>query len=382
LALTGADSNGIASGSTGSDGTVSAIVQSGTIATSVRVTAKTQVGGIFLTTQSDQLVISTGIPAQDGFSVSSKVLNTEGRDFDGITDLVTVMMSDHFHNPVPDGTAASFTTSCGSIQPSCVTVGGKCTVTWTSQAPRPAKGKCTILAYAIGEEDFLDASGDGYADGSCPPPASNDGTGSDTVRTCGEFHDYSEAFRDDNWDGKRNPGETFIDFNVDHTFNGPDGLFNGINQGPATLAANPNEPKTKHVFLNHKILVAGSTPATLAFDSTAINPAVLVCTNIDCTTTSVQAVSTTRTLTLKDANGNPMPAGTTIGVNGLAATPGSAVVPDGVPVDINGLLVTPNASDTFDFTFTASTTGGTAPVIVTVKTPLGITTVKPFSFSW
>jgi hypothetical protein len=372
-------------GSTAADGTVTTIVQAGVVATPVRVTATCVIGTTppkTISTQSDQLVVSTGIPSQDGFSTSSSVLNVEGLDYDGVTNNVTILMSDHFHNPVPDGTAVSFTTSCGSIQDSCVSSGGGCTVVWKSQAPRTSNGKCTILAYAVGEEDFLDTNGNGVADGSCTPivnlsgPYSGTGTGLASVQTCGEFHDYSEAFRDDNWDGIRNPTEAFIDFNSDGKFNGPDGLFTGVLQGTPTSTTS-GAPRTKHVFKNQRFLISGSTPGTLSFDTKSISPAVIVCTNFDCSSTSVVPVTTTRTLTLKDVNGNPMPGGTRITVTGLGAAPSSFVVPDGIPVDS-----LPSAFDTFDISLTATTTQGSGPVTVTVATPRGITTSGGFTFSW
>jgi hypothetical protein len=52
-----------------STGLVVTNVQAGTVSTPVRVTASTIAGAQTLTTQSDQLTITTGIPAQDSFSI-------------------------------------------------------------------------------------------------------------------------------------------------------------------------------------------------------------------------------------------------------------------------------------------------------------------------
>ena len=278
------------SGSTASDGTVSTIVQAGTIATPVRITATLRGVTPLIATQSDQLVISTGVPAQDGFSISIETLNPEAWNTDGVQDKVTARLSDHFHNPVPDGTAVYFTTSGGSIQPSCTSVNGACSVTWTSQNPRPimpgspsgllstgAKqdGRAVILAYAVGEEFFLDLNGNGLAD-------------------AGEFTDTSEAFRDDNENGARDVGETFIDFNSDGLFNGPDGKYNGVLQGAAFAGA----PKSKHVFSNTTIVMASSS----ALITNSCGSSIIVPLN----------GSSSCNITVNDVNGNTMPAGTKV----------------------------------------------------------------------
>lgn len=275
------------SGSTASDGTVSTIVQAGIIATTVRVTATLRGSTPVIATQSDQLVVSTGVPAQDGFSISIATLNPETWNTDGVTDKVTARLSDHFHNPVPDGTAVYFTTSGGSIQPSCTTIAGACTVNWTSQNPRPIApgslsglpstgaiqdGRAVILAYAVGEEAFLDLNGNGLAD-------------------AGEFTDTSEAFRDDDENNSKGAGETFIDFNGNGEFNAPDKSYNGVLQGSAYLSA----PKSKHVYSNATLVMASSAA------------------NISSTCRSVPLGSyASCTVTVSDVNGNTMPAGTTV----------------------------------------------------------------------
>jgi len=260
------------SGSTGTDGTVAVQVNSGIIATTVRVTAT--VRGTTISTQSEQLVVSTGLPAQDGFSISIETLNAEAWSIDGVEDKVTARLSDHFHNPVPDGTAVYFTTSGGSIQPSCTTVGGACTVTWTSQNPRPATGRARILAYAIGEEAFVDANGNGLADAV-------------------EFTDDPEAHRDDNESSNRDSGEPFVDFNGDGTFNTGDGKYNGVLQGAEYAGA----PKSKHVFSN-TTLVMGTSAANILS-----NPALF---------TVPLSGSAAVTITVRDLNGNNMPTGSTV----------------------------------------------------------------------
>ena len=209
------------SGVTISDGTVTTIVQSGTISTPVKVTATTTDvnSGISYSTQSDALVVSTGLADQNSFSLSVSDCNPAGAwETDNVLVDVLVLAADHFNNPVPDGTAVSFTTEGGAIDGSCLTVDGECTVSWRSQEPRPSNGRVTILATAIGNESFLDAnSNGGYDDGD---PLFDTIPGND---------DLPEAWRDDNENGVFDSGsEEFVDFNQDGVYTGADGAYTGV----------------------------------------------------------------------------------------------------------------------------------------------------------
>ncbi|TWX56214.1 beta strand repeat-containing protein [Colwellia hornerae] len=121
---------------TDSNGLVQTVVNSGTVHTSVRVRAElAEDPSIF--TQSNLLVISTGIPDQDSFSLSASVFNPEAWDIDGTEVTIIARLADAFNNPAPNGTAVAFTTEGGSIEDSCVTTDGVCSVIWTSQNVRP-----------------------------------------------------------------------------------------------------------------------------------------------------------------------------------------------------------------------------------------------------
>jgi len=120
---------------TDSNGLVQTVINSGTVHTSVRVRADLVGESIF--TQSNLLVISTGIPDQDSFSLSASVFNPEAWNIDGTEVTITARLADAFNNPAPDGTAVAFTTEGGSIDDSCVTTKGVCSVIWTSQNVRP-----------------------------------------------------------------------------------------------------------------------------------------------------------------------------------------------------------------------------------------------------
>jgi hypothetical protein len=267
------------SASSDANGLVSTYVLAGDYATPVRVTAT--LDGTAISTQSNQLVVSTGVPTFDGFSLAIATYNPESYGIDGVTDTVTIRMSDHFHNPVPDGTAVSFTTNGGSITPSCTSVGGACTVTWTSQNPRPAvtginPGRATIMAYTIGEESFVDTEGTGYC---------MDAT---------EFTDEPEAWRDDNENGVRDATEPFIDYNQNGSYDAPDGKYNGILQGPAYVGA----PRSIMVFSNIHIVMATSAAKIINSAGNTIHVA--------------NGGNTSFTVTVQDLNGNPMAQGTTV----------------------------------------------------------------------
>ncbi|MDG1752430.1 MAG: hypothetical protein P8I03_12330, partial [Thalassotalea sp.] len=243
--------------STNNLGLVQTVVNSGTVSTTVRVEATVVDSSPTISSQSSVLVVSTGIPDQDSFSLSAEYLNPEGWNIDGSEVVITARLADAYNNPVPDGTAVSFTTEGGSIESSCVTIDGACSVNWTSQFPRPEGhvlgdannpshlpevintmgqkygGRATIVATAIGEESFPDLNGNGRFDESeMTAFAGNDVTG--------KPYDLKEAYADYNEDGFYNPGEIdaseesggeleeFYDFNDDAAFTQNDGKYNGI----------------------------------------------------------------------------------------------------------------------------------------------------------
>lgn len=157
---------------TDSNGEATIAVQSGTAPTAVWVNASLSGTSVF--SQSNQLRISTGRPAQDRFSLGVTTHNIEGYTANGVTTAVGVIASDRLGNPVPDGTAINFIAEGGQISPSCATVSGTCSVTFTSANPRPTgdsepngivtKGRATVLAYTLGEESFVDANGNNKYD--------------------------------------------------------------------------------------------------------------------------------------------------------------------------------------------------------------------------
>lgn len=272
------------------NGFVSTTVTSGTVATSVRVTAKLD-SDPTIQTQSDGLVISTGISDQNSFSLSASTLNPEGWDYDGEEVMLTIRASDHYNNPVPDGSAVVFTTEGGQIDSNCVMLNGACDVTWTSQEPRPVDGRVTILATMTGEESFTDWDGDNRYDDGEP------------------FEDLPEAWRDDDESGTYDPGEEIRDFNVNGSYTAADGKYNGVLcDGPTLCGA----VKSVDVRASLVLVMAGSDlnivifPASfnVAGEST-MNGVATICdlnNNVPPVGTTISASTTNGSVTLLGGN--------------------------------------------------------------------------------
>jgi hypothetical protein len=329
-------------------GFVQTVVSAGSVATSVRVRATVNPSNPVISTQSDQLTITTGIPDNDSVSLSAETLNIEGWSIDGVPTQVTVRLSDRYNNPVPDGTAVTFTTEGGQIGGSCQTAttptdgAGVCSVTFVSQAPRPADGRVTILATAIGEESFIDVDSDGIFN-------NNDVS-----------IEIGEPFRDDNEDTVADPGagEVFSDFNSNGTWDPathPDYVnFNGLLCDSMTALCSANET----LFVSDFIVVLMSAgDATITDD---------VGGTLDLTggTASV-------TFSVGDDKGNgspvqPMPAGTTIDAE---TSNGSIVGPRSYTV------ASTNANGPVDYVFTLEPDGtsDSGALTLTVTSPINST---------
>lgn len=229
------------SGFTNSQGLITTQVIAGTVPTAIRVTASASMDFngelVDVQSQSDLLSINTGIPEQRSMTIAASVLNPEGEDISGTESTITAWLSDSFHNPVPDGTTINFTTEGGSIEPSCSTLNGSCSVTWISSEPRVANHRVTILASALGHETFFDTNGNNIFDDADGDPiidniefnndfTTDSGLDNFPAQSSG-FLDMSEAWRDDNENSVYDNGETFLDFDDSGSFSQADSLFNG-----------------------------------------------------------------------------------------------------------------------------------------------------------
>ena len=134
---------------TDENGEVITTVNSGSVATSFRVFATlpntaSATRPDDISTTSDSIVVTTGLPVQRAFSLTAENYNLEGLNKDSSptnpATRVQVMIADSFGNPVPDGTPVVFQTNMGSIGSSdkggCSTVNGGCSVDFRTQDPR------------------------------------------------------------------------------------------------------------------------------------------------------------------------------------------------------------------------------------------------------
>ena len=174
-----------------------------------------------ITTVSDLVSISSGLPDGNSFTAAPTNFNVEALNYNGVLEEINVYLADHFNNPVPDGTSVYLTTEGGAIgtidgtefnpQLECNTVDGQCVAQWRSQNPKPfteAKwgnrinsinpktdaincdlyfgaaapcmagilnaafnengvplgGRATVLVTAKGQESFIDINGNGRFD--------------------------------------------------------------------------------------------------------------------------------------------------------------------------------------------------------------------------
>lgn len=414
---------------TNAQGTVQTVVNSGSVPTSVRVTASTAtLSGEVVFTQSSLLIVSTGLPDQDSFSIARGEANPEAWNTDGIEVPVIVRMADAFNNPVPDGTAVSFTTEGGSIEASCTTDNGVCSVMWRSQSPRPAGkvltqsfctlaedadatifcarlplvnnknylgqeygGRASILATAIGEESFPDKNGNGRFDES-------EYTLFQGLNVSDLPYDLKEAFVDHNEDGVYNPAEAsgeaggelevFTDFNTNGVFDTEDAAYNGILCGfndvtnPGTETANqycadPDDEtdptkKSQKVSTNVRgstfIIMSGNSPyITLTGTNDAI-PDTSV--NFDSTDTTlyIAGESTgTVSMIIADFHNQPMPAGTIVS---FTSSVGSVVGTSSFTWPSDGS----NGGSSFGVAIKGEAEPKNGILEISVESPLGLTT--------
>lgn len=346
------------SATSGSDGTVQTIVSSGTVHTSVVVSAT--IASPALSTNSNVLAVSTGLPASAGFSIATgkgssgnACPNVEAYDIDGITIPIVVRLADRYNNPAPDGTAVAFATDGGHVGGNCTTPGttpgdGTCSVTWTSANPRPQpaddtppikkSGRTTVLATAIGEESFTDTNGNGYYDASEP------------------FKNLGEPYRDDNEDTVYNLGEYFLDYNHNGIRDPGDGTFKGIT---CTGSTSTSTCTTNTLAIGASTLIVMSTGGA---NISLVPPG---------PTLSFAAGSTSGiTFNVQDLNGNTLPAGTVVTVAASSAVGSISVPTFTIPCS------TAIGGQDFVAILTASTTApASGNISISVAAPSGVTSV-------
>lgn len=268
---------------TNADGTVEVAVNAGTEPGPVQVEA-VLVSNPAIKNVSNNLAVASGLPVQRAFSLSVETFNIEALNEDGVTTDLTLRIADRLGNPVPDGTTVNFVAEGGQVVASCITSGASqnntaaCTVALSSQNPRPDDARVTVLAWAQGEENFTDS-----------------GTPTNNVYDAGEaFDDLGQAFIDKDEDG-------LYDVGTDVTV----GSQPGTQACPAGAQSVPNTCDgswgSALVRASAVITFSGSTP----FLANEAGP------------TASGAGRCTYSFTVRDVNGNPLPATTQLAVSGV-----------------------------------------------------------------
>jgi hypothetical protein len=365
-------------------GNVTALINSGTVPTPVRI--KATLVNSSITTVSSALSIAVGLPSQLNFSLSQGTINIEGFDFDGTPNTYSIIASDRLSNPVPAGTAINFVAEAGQIEASKLTTLGNglagATANFVSSSPRPADGRVTVLAYALGEESFLDTNGD-------------------NVYTPGEdFQDLGNVYLDRAFNGVYDAAvDQFIALAL------PGVTSNSACRTPTSnlLAGSASIPSAAatcdgvwgRAYVRRAVETVFSRSSSRPVWAGA--PSTLYSTTGACSTVSVDTtgggtasslytlagnslfgVSKTGTISFlaSDSNAvrlNPMPAGTTVSVS---ATSGITVtLAGGSPVPSTSAA----SSVTFNYAFDDVTSSGTFTVTLTSPKGLATSTTVPIA---
>ncbi|MFP3455339.1 hypothetical protein R0J89_03605 [Psychrobacter sp. SIMBA_152] len=139
---------------------------------------------------SKNITVASSRVTQTGLSLAWEK-NVLDWSYDGDSAQINARMVDRNGNAVPDGTVINFTAEGGKVTSSCATVDGNCSITFTTQNPRPGDGRVSILAVAEGEKDYIDMNENNAWD-----------EGIDIL-----VHNIGDTFRDDNESGKFEIGE-------------------------------------------------------------------------------------------------------------------------------------------------------------------------------
>ena len=141
----------IPSSSSDADGVVVTTVSSKSVATAVVIQATvTRPDTSTIVSQSDQLLVTTGISTPRGFDLSAGKFNLNS-NLTGDSTTINVRIVDANGNPVADGVPVVFTADFGAVGTSsrggCVSVSGGCSVPYIVQDPRPGDGeRATVTA--------------------------------------------------------------------------------------------------------------------------------------------------------------------------------------------------------------------------------------------
>lgn len=253
-----------------------------------------------LSTVSNALAINAGLPTQNAFSFSASTYNPDGWSRDGTESDIRVQLNDRFGNPVPDGTVISFVAEGASVIPAkCGTISGVCTTKFVTSNARPADGRVDVVAYAQGEETFVDADGN-------------------QQYTAGEsFGDLGKVFVDANENGVMDlaTGEFVAGLDANTTWDGN----TYVRVSRRFVLADASRPPR----LQPGLCTSGTTPVASGL-SLVFQPTTSAC-------RVKQLICVRDANTAADAKGgNPIPSGATLAVTTKAK--GASVKIDNTPV--------------------------------------------------
>lgn len=367
-----------------SNGNVIVRINSGTVPTPMRVKASLT-NNPTVSTVSSNLSIAVGLPSELNFSLSQGTRNIEGFNIDGIPNTYNIIASDRLGNPVPNDTAINFVTEGGQIEASKFTqlANGlaRATANFVSASPRPADGRVTILAYALGEESFLDVNGN-------------------NVWEAGEdFQDLGNIFVDRFWDEYFHaPTDQFVSLNISGSAacqspSSPllafDRSISSIRSGNSSQGADTCDGTWGRAYVRKTIETVLSTseagpvwntppaglrdcvapPASLIVGYNTNNPVTAPFRELGDGQLFVSGAVGTLSFVVSDANPirlNPMAAETTVGVTGTKGLTATVVGGSPVPSSLEATF----ASITYEFD--ATTTSGTLTISFT--SPSGLKT--------
>ncbi|MEK7280675.1 MAG: Ig-like domain-containing protein [Nitrospirota bacterium] len=339
FSLDGPNGGEVLSPTTGStvDGLVKTILQSGTVAGPVRVTASTVVNGTTISSSSTGVSIGGGIPNMTHLTLATTKLNLAGLAYVNLQSTISSFLADRFGNfNVLEGTSISFYTEAGAIDRSSTTDAiGATSVTFRTQQPSPVSpvstasptlpsawtgtgnpldGLSTIIAVTSGEECFVDNNGNGIYDGT-------------TIDSFPPSCDISEPFVDADDDGVFDAGtESYIDANQNGAFDTANGSWDG------------------NILIWRKIQIAFTGgPSQILFSPTSF--------------TIANADLEFFDLCVADANANSLMGGSTIGVTASKGT-----LSGGGPFTIPDILTGP-----YCFGFTLADASAESPNVVNLE---------------
>ncbi|MHA7881180.1 MAG: Ig-like domain-containing protein [Saccharospirillum sp.] len=299
------------SGTSNSEGQVTAIAQGGTINTVFTVLAETDIvdddGNVTetISTHSKPISVNTGLPNGKGFGVATDTFNPWGWNRINTEAGITVTAGDFHNGPVRNGTVVTFVTSGGQIQfagsevASCEITEGDCSVKWESGPPYPSTGGTVVMAHTKGEEAFVDVNGNSMYD-------------------IGEsFTALAEPYLDTNQNSAYDAGEYFVDVNGNGVWNDVPATpkFRGASCSAAAIA-DGHCAELAYLFSSVPMVMSS---ASVTFDQTPAG------------TVDVSSNPQTIQVEMSDVNGNIPALGTSVAFSCLGDVEINGSRPDAVP---------------------------------------------------